>query len=215
MKRCVGFFIFLLNCGLISAQDQLADNLQQQFNSYQSNTLQEKFFVHTDKTFYLAGETVWFKIYAVDASWHRPFAASLITYVEIINKDGKAVVQSKIAMANGTGNGSLILPGFLVTGNYIFRAYTSWMKNFSPDFYFEQTLQIVNTLKSAPVPAGNKITGSHPVFSGRRICSIWIAGKNCIQGNGWIWPWTRLPGSNCQSAERYHHAFPILSQRHG
>ncbi|HEY2349723.1 MAG TPA: hypothetical protein VGH64_11930, partial [Puia sp.] len=40
------------------------------------------------------------------------------------------------------------------TGNYILRAYTNWMKNFSADFYYEHTLHIVNTLKlSPPVPS--------------------------------------------------------------
>ena len=149
MKRNVGFFIFLLNCSLLSAQDHPADNLVHQFNQYQSNALQEKLFVHTDKTFYLAGETVWFKVYAVDASWHKPLAASCISYIEILNKDLKPVMEGKIALINGSGNGSLTIPGFLNTGNYIFRAYTNWMKNFPPDFYFEQTIHIVNTLKTA------------------------------------------------------------------
>ncbi len=156
MKRHVGFFIFLLNSSLIYAQNQMPESLQQQFNNYQSASLQEKIFVHTDKTFYLAGETVWFKIYAVDASFHKPVTTSSITYLEILSKDLKPVVQSKIAMSNGSGAGSVILPGFLATGNYILRAYTNWMKNFSPDFYYEHTLHIVNTLKLSPVVASSK-----------------------------------------------------------
>ncbi len=151
MKRPVGFFIFLLTSHLIFAQNQMPESLQQQFNNYQSSALQEKIFVHTDKTFYLAGETVWFKIYAVDASFHKPVTTSSITYVEILSKDLKPVVQSKISMSNGSGAGSVILPGFLATGNYVLRAYTNWMKNFSPDFYYEHTLHIVNTLKLSPV----------------------------------------------------------------
>ena len=150
MKSCVGLFIFLLTSGWASAQDQLIDNLQQQYQNYQSGNLQEKLFVHTDKTFYLAGETVWFKVYALDASFHKPLAISSVAYIEILNKDLKPVVQSKVAMSNGNGNGSFILPGSLSSGNYIFRAYSSWMKNFSPDFYYEQTLHIVNTLKLTP-----------------------------------------------------------------
>ena len=151
MKRRVGFFIFLLNSHLIFAQNQMPESLQQQFNNYQSGALQEKIFVHTDKTFYLAGETVWFKIYAVDASFHKPVTTSSITYIEILSKDLKPVVQSKISMLNGSGAGSVILPGFLATGNYVLRAYTNWMKNFSPDFFYEHTLHIVNTLKLSPI----------------------------------------------------------------
>src|SRR5579872_6510447 len=107
MTRCVGFFIFLLNSSLIFAQNQMPESLQQQFNSYQSGAMQEKLFVHTDKTYYLAGETVWFKIYAVDASFHKPVNTSSITYLEVLNRDLKPVVQSKISMINGSGAGSV------------------------------------------------------------------------------------------------------------
>src|ERR1700712_27158 len=100
MKRCAGLFIFLLNCTVTTAQNQASDILQQQFNSYQSHNLQEKLYVHTDKTFYLAGETIWFKIYAMDASYHLPLATSRITYIEILNADQKPVLQTKIGMKN-------------------------------------------------------------------------------------------------------------------
>ncbi|HEY2649999.1 MAG TPA: hypothetical protein VGI38_12440 [Puia sp.] len=164
MKRCVGLFIFLLNGSLIFAQNQMPENLQQQFVQYQSGTLQEKVFVHTDKTFYLAGETVWFKIYAVDASFHKPVTTSSVSYVEILSKDLKPVAQAKVALSNGNGAGSVILPGFLATGNYILRAYTNWMKNFSADFYYEHTLHIVNTLKLSPVVPASRLSSGIRFF---------------------------------------------------
>jgi uncharacterized protein YfaS (alpha-2-macroglobulin family) len=153
MKCCAYFLVFFLQCGLLNAQSQQADLLKQQFYNYQSGTFQEKLFIHTDKSFYLAGETIWFKVYDVDASFHKPLTTSTIAYTEILNKDLKPVLQTKVQLSNGSGNGSVTIPGFLPTGNYIFRAYTSWMKNFSPDFYFEQTIHIVNTLKSLCRPA--------------------------------------------------------------
>ena len=177
MKRCVGFFIFLLTGHLIFAQNQMPESLQQQFNNYQAGAMQEKIFVHTDKTFYLAGETVWFKIYAVDASFHKPAATSSITYIEILNKDLKPVVQSKISMLNGNGAGSVILPGFLATGNYVLRAYTNWMKNFSPDFYYEHTLHIVNTLKLSPVFPSSKLLSGIQFFPEGGTAMSGLTGK--------------------------------------
>src|SRR5579863_1294272 len=177
MKRCVGSLIFLLNIHLIFAQNQMPESLQQQFNNYQSGAIQEKIFVHTDKTFYLAGETVWFKIYAVDASFHKPVTTSSITYIEILNKDLKPVVQSKIPMFNGNGAGSVILPGFLATGNYILRAYTNWMKNFSADFYYEHTLHIVNTLKLSPVAPATKLVSGIQFFPEGGTALFGLTGK--------------------------------------
>ncbi|HQS05646.1 MAG TPA: hypothetical protein PLT16_08410, partial [Daejeonella sp.] len=55
-------------------------------------------------------------------------------------------MQAKIAIDKGSGSGSLYLPVSLSSGNYQLRAYTSWMKNFSPDFYFEKNIRLVNTL---------------------------------------------------------------------
>src|SRR3954468_5900185 len=132
--KCCAFFIIFLQFGLLNAQNQPVDLLHQQFSSYQSGALQEKLFIHTDKSFYLAGETVWFKIYAVDASFHKPLTTSIIAYTEILNKELKPVLQTKVQLTNGGGNGSVTIPGFLPTGDYMLRAYTSWMKNFSPDF---------------------------------------------------------------------------------
>jgi uncharacterized protein YfaS (alpha-2-macroglobulin family) len=140
MKRWLCILITVSSLRQAAAQDQLMDNLQQQYRNYQSVNQQEKLFVHTDKNFYLAGETVWFKVYSVDASSHKTFTCSSVAYLEILTKDQKPVVQSKVAVNNGSGNGSLILPASLGTGNYVLRAYTSWMKNFSADFYYQQSL---------------------------------------------------------------------------
>jgi hypothetical protein len=147
MKRCIGVYVLLLTSRFLTAQNQLADNLAKQFNDYQSNAFQEKLFVHTDKTFYLAGETIWFKIYSVDESFNKPLSVSSIAYVEVIGKDQKPVLQTKISMDAGTGDGYLTLPTSLASGNYLFRAYTSWMKNFPAEFFYEQQIGIVNTLK--------------------------------------------------------------------
>jgi len=164
MKCCAYILIFFLQCGLLNAQNQQADLLNKQFYTYQSGTFQEKLYIHTDKSFYLAGETIWFKVYDIDASFHKPLTTSTIAYTEILNKDRKPVLQTKVQLSNGGGNGSVTIPGFLPTGNYIFRAYTSWMKNFSPDFYYEQTIHIVNTLKSPVVAPAPKLPASVQFF---------------------------------------------------
>lgn len=122
------------------------DSLENVFARYQSQTPQEKLFVHIDKTFYLAGETIWFKIYSLNAASNAPSSFSAIAYVELLDKDQKPVFQEKIAMDSAKGDGYCRLAPSLPSGNYIFRAYTNWMKNFSPDLYYQQQLTIVNTL---------------------------------------------------------------------
>jgi hypothetical protein len=140
-------FAMLFVCSRTSlAQMDKKDSLVASFNAYQSRNLQEKLFVHLDKSFYLVGEIIWFKVYDVDASSNRPLPLSRITYAEILDKDQRPVLQAKIGMASGKGDGSFRIPVSIPSGHYTFRAYTSWMRNFSPDFYFQQQLTILNTL---------------------------------------------------------------------
>ncbi len=145
--KTIIFFAGILS--QLAAFGQDANSLIRQFESYSSQHLQEKVFVHTDKSFYLTGEIVWFKVYVTDAVLNKPSEISKICYVEIINKDLKSVLQGKIEINSGSGNGSFTLPGFLATGNYIIRAYTNWMKNIDADYFFEKNISIVNILKKS------------------------------------------------------------------
>lgn len=142
------------------SQQNVDDELVKNFEAYQANHFNEKIFVHTDKSFYLPAESVWFKLYCVDEFSFAPSSLSKVAYVEIINKERKAILRAKIELADGVGNGSFILPTYLASGNYSIIAYTSWMKNFDPQFYYHQQITIVNTLKSAftkELPPANNV----------------------------------------------------------
>ena len=81
-------------------------SIKKQFENYRENVLQEKIYVHTDKDFYLAGELLWFKIYNVDASLHKPLDISKVAYVEILDKDHNAVLQTKLSVKMAEGRKS-------------------------------------------------------------------------------------------------------------
>ena len=140
-------FITILFFENIYCQSEFVTNVKTSFTDYSNRYLQEKVFVHTDKSFYVSGEIIWFKIYNVDAASDNLLDISKVAYVEIINKDQKPILQTKISLNKGLGSGSFYLPFSIASGNYIFRAYTSWMKNFSADFFFEKNITIINTTK--------------------------------------------------------------------
>lgn len=139
--------------------------IPERFKQYNSNHQQEKLYVHTDKNFYLAGELLWFKIYNVDGARYQPVNLSKIAYVEILDRENKPVMQAKIALTKGKGNGSFYLPVSVNSGNYKLRAYTNWMKNFSAANYFEKPVTIVNTLKTlSPAAADTTAKQIHAAF---------------------------------------------------
>lgn len=105
---------------------------------------QEKLYLHTDRTSYLTGETMWFKTYRVDASGHSLIDWSKILYVEILDKNQTPVLQAKFPLDRNGSDGSLFLPASLTSGNYVLRAYTNWMKNSGADFFFNQAITILN-----------------------------------------------------------------------
>ena len=145
--------LIFLQVSLACAQKKEWDSLTQKFVNFQHNTLQEKIFAHLDRSLYAAGETVWFKLYYVDGYFHRPLDVSKVAYVEILDRDNKAIIQTKISLKDGTGNGQLLLPISISSGNYLVRVYTNWMKNFSPEYYFHQQITILNTVRrTEPLP---------------------------------------------------------------
>ena len=135
--------------GQAPAQDQVTTELKATANEYRSQRLQEKLFVHTDKELYLAGEICWFKLYVVEAGSHRPLDMSKVAYLEWLDAAGKPVLQTKTGLSAGHGDGSFYLPLSLRSGHYRLRAYTNWMKNYGPDWFFEKTLTVINARRAA------------------------------------------------------------------
>jgi hypothetical protein len=110
IKKIAAFLVFLVSpAGQVFAQEPTA-TLTTELDQYRSQRLQEKIFVHTDKEFYLAGEICWFKLYLVDASVHRPLDLSKVAYLEWLDKDNRPVLQAKIGLREGHGDGSVYLP---------------------------------------------------------------------------------------------------------
>ncbi len=141
-------YIFLGLCvfGLESfGQSPALAEIQASYTTYEQQGIREKMYVHTDRQVYVSGEIIWFKAYLANAENNRPLGVSKVSYVELVNKANQPVLQGKIAMKEGSGNGSFLLPASIASGNYILRAYTNWMKNFSPDYFFEKKISIINS----------------------------------------------------------------------
>jgi hypothetical protein len=152
-------FVYGLCAGAQSSPARQAQYTQTARSATDRRPAEEKVYAHTDKEFYMAGEILWFKLYVVNATRHQPFDLSKIAYVELISDEQHPVSQAKIPLTRGLGDGSFQLPFSIHSGNYILRAYTNWMKNEDPAFYFEKTITILNSLRnSLPATATNVAT---------------------------------------------------------
>ena len=109
----------------------------------------EKVYLHTDRDYYVVGESLWYKAYAVYAYTNILYDNSKVLYVELIAPDKKIISRNVTRLEDGLGNGDFILSDSLGVkpGTYHLRAYTNWMRNFGEDFFFNKEIQIVSGVK--------------------------------------------------------------------
>ncbi len=109
---------------------------------FYQNYPQEKVYVQTDKDQYIAGQSLWFSIYAI--SYGIPSDISKIVYIQLISPNGRVEALSKLQMEKGIATGSLVLPDSLRSDVYELRCFTAWMLNFDEHFIFHKTIYIQN-----------------------------------------------------------------------
>ena len=145
-------FMAWLAPGCLLAQGQIHTN-EASTNSMNTNQIlqyREQVFVHTDKPYYLTGETLWFKAYCTNLKNNQPLSVSKVLYLELIDPYGQPIVQVKTSLDKGVGRGQVLLNSKLPTGTYLFRAYTQAMRNYSEQDFYQQKIIVLNPLVSLP-----------------------------------------------------------------
>ncbi|MGF1587480.1 MAG: hypothetical protein ACFCUM_19345 [Bacteroidales bacterium] len=116
---------------------------------------QEKLYIHTDKSHYLPGETIWFKTYLTDASSHKASPWSRIVYVELVDESGEPAYNRNIEITEGTGHGDFFLNPEIRSGRWVLRGYTNYMLNYSNTPLFSMELKVINAYPGRHGFSGN------------------------------------------------------------
>ena len=103
---------------------------------------QEKLHLHTDKDSYIAGDTIWLRAHCADAATHRPIAASRYVYVELRDDRGSLVRRIKLLSRDSVYSGYLPTQSLERFGDYSLTAYTLYMRNPGPEYFFKKPLTI-------------------------------------------------------------------------
>ena len=109
----------------------------------------EKTYLHTDRSYYSAGEDIWFKAYLVNGQSNYSTTSSNNLYVELVGPDSKMAAREVVRIDNGVGAGDFRLEDSMPGGHYLIRAYTNWMRNFGTHFVFEKDIWITSPLPAA------------------------------------------------------------------
>jgi hypothetical protein len=117
MRKIICILSLILTFSRLQAQ-----NISSNEPGESEKIFSERIFVHTDRSTFVAGDTIWFKAYLFNGSY--PGTASTDFYIDLVNETGDLVGSKKLPITDGTAYGNFSLPDSLVHGFYFLRAYT-------------------------------------------------------------------------------------------
>lgn len=131
---------------------------------------QEKIFIHTDRSSYVRGDTLWFKSYLFSSNLGYSKLSGLL-YLELIAGNNSLVKRISVPVFLGVSWGQIALSEGLSEGSYTLRAYTNWMQNQAEESFFRKKIYV-----SDPAPEHWVVNQSNIIDSmnGKKVlkCSI-------------------------------------------
>jgi len=143
--KIFGFFLVLLvSVMAFKPANDFVARIMASLDAYMSQYPPEKIYVLTDKSIYAVGENMWYKAWLVNGVNHQTNSPSRLMYVELLGPDLKVKLYQTLSIDGGIAVGDFYIPEELESGTYTLRAYTSWMRNFDPSFFFQRQIEILN-----------------------------------------------------------------------
>lgn len=140
-SKLIAFVFCLLSITPILAQSKI--DLKSSYDNY-VNLPREVAFGHLNKSLYIQGETIGFSVYVFDKNTKKPSTQTTNVYAVISDKDNNTIKEQMLWAKEGKANGLFNVDSLFTTGNYTFKAYTNWMRNFDEQNYFVQNIKIVD-----------------------------------------------------------------------
>ena len=148
---CRQKYCFLLLFLSLTVAGVKAQQLNQSLIAYRDSFPQEKVYVHTDKSYYNPGETIWFKCYILNGL--DPSLVSRNLFAELITENGDVISRKTMPVVSSSGAASFdIAPNFNGSVVYL-RAYTTLMKNNDTAFFFTKPLKIITAAAKGAKPS--------------------------------------------------------------
>jgi TonB-dependent Receptor Plug Domain len=147
IRKYISIFLALFICSGIAYSQQAPaalDKLAGNFIRNLRNHPEEKIFVGTDKWFYSAGETIWFKAFSLDVLSLRPLHESKNLFLDLVSDKDSVVSQLLLNAQENRTEGSIVLPTYLKEGYYWIRAYTRNILQQDSNRIFVKPVYILN-----------------------------------------------------------------------
>jgi hypothetical protein len=99
-------------------------------------------YLHTDRSYYIPGETIQFKAYFYDVSDNKANPINGTLNVALLDQEGLEVATGMFPVDNSQITGKIELPDILTEGNYILIAFTDTSNNIPPEKIYSSIIEI-------------------------------------------------------------------------
>ncbi|MBQ8593575.1 MAG: hypothetical protein IJ467_04695 [Bacteroidaceae bacterium] len=146
--RKIHLIVFLLVVPMLA----LAQQPVELFFRNELGLMREKLYLHTDKPYYAAGDTIWFRGTLVNADTHSYLVKTNYIYVELLTPTDSLVTRKKLKRDGLCFHNNIPLEVDLPEGDYYLRGYTEWMRNFDNCYFFSRKISVCNQMNKGKTP---------------------------------------------------------------
>ena len=140
LKQHFLLLIVTINSALLFAQNSNTTSIEKNIRISTSETV----YIQTNNDALITGETLYYQLYCLNPINFKPSDVSKIAHVKLISVDNKVIVEQKLTLKNGAGNGDIFIPSNLNSGVYKLVGYTNWSLNKNDFKYYTKDITIVN-----------------------------------------------------------------------
>jgi hypothetical protein len=141
----------LLLMGLLSGMSLFSLFAQSPFDpvyAEKAGNVVDQVQLFTDRSIYTVNESIHFMAEVRVQGGAEPDSWSSMLYVELVSADGNAMVHEKCRITGGRVSASIHIPSGALTGDYLLKAYTRWMRNRDADSFSYTPLKIINPFRN-------------------------------------------------------------------
>ena len=145
IRNAISILAFLIMCGVCQAAGATVDSGAEDVNPY----TQEKIIMVLDKESYVAGDTIRFRAFLLNAATEKELKNfSRYIYAELIDPFGNTAARVKIKSKDGAFVGIIPLDAELPESIYTLCAYTLFSQNIPSDYYYRRPVAIASRRSS-------------------------------------------------------------------
>jgi len=129
------------------SQDQdLSKNDLTLIETYENYTTpaRELIYTHLNKSTFIKGESVGFTAYIFDKESKKTSLATTNVYFSIFDKNKNEIKSKLVKAKNGVASSIFYIDSLFTSGEYTFKTFTNWQRNFNEPNSFEQIIKVID-----------------------------------------------------------------------